>query len=135
MAGNKLLSAEKKFLHSVSWKAFLSYYIYIVIKIVVTFILPDEIQLWATAWFFAESFLVFLGIVFAVDKASFKNFATMVRKSLTDGSLSGEEAMSLLREGWFLIMGLMADQARIEVETKETKEKKKTLEEIGKNLE
>ena len=59
-------------------------------------------------------------VILGVDKPEMKKFLAIIRDALSDGKITLEEAMAMIRQGWFVLMGFWADVSQIE-----NKEKKK----------
>ena len=61
-------------------------------------------------------------VLLGVDKPEMKKFLVIIKEALSDGKITLEEAMAMIRQGWFVLMGFWADVSQIE--NKEKKEKK-----------
>ena len=61
-------------------------------------------------------------VLLGVDKPEMKKFLVIIKEALSDGKITLEEAMAMIRQGWFVLMGFWADVSQIE--NKENKEKK-----------
>ena len=61
-------------------------------------------------------------VIMGVDKPEMKKFLVIIKEALSDGKITLEEAMAMIRQGWFVLMGFWADVSQIE--NKEKKEKK-----------
>ena len=127
----KILTEEKEVLHSVSAAGFISYVVYILGRITVTFIAAGWlISTWGLIWFYAEALLVAVGILFAVRKASMATLVVSVRQALADGRITPDEAWGILREAFFLIINVWSDivpsNAQMGIYTPEEEEEKKT---------
>ena len=69
-------------------------------------------------------------VILGVDKPEMKKFMMIIQEALSDGKITLEEAMSMIRQGWFVLMGFWADVSQIE--NKEKKEKEEKEEEVSK---
>jgi len=63
-----------------------------------------------------------LNVILGVDKPEMKKFVAIVQEALSDKKITLEEAMAIIRQGFFVFMGFWADISQIE--NKEQKEKK-----------
>ena len=61
-------------------------------------------------------------VILGVDKPEMKKFLVIIKEALSDGKITLEEAMAMIRQGWFVFQGFWADVSQIE--NKENKEKK-----------
>ena len=62
-------------------------------------------------------------VIMGVDKPEMKKFLVIIKEALSDGKITLEEAMAMIRQGWFVLMGFWADVSQIE-----NKEKKADIE-------
>ena len=62
-------------------------------------------------------------VLLGVDKPEMKKFLVIIKEALSDGKITLEEAMAMIRQGWFVLMGFWADVSQIE-----NKEKKADIE-------
>jgi hypothetical protein len=115
MAKNKLLGPERQLLNSISRKGLYSLFTYVVWKIGTFFL--------RTNWGTTDIIMLMVDITFAflipalsVNKPELKKLIFTIRKSLSDGKLSREEAFGILRQAWFLILGFWSDLTQTEMD-------------------
>ena len=75
-------------------------------------------------------------VILGVDKPEMKKFLVIIKEAMSDGKITLEEAMAMIRQGWFVLMGFWADVSQIEnKEKKADLEKEALINELKKELE
>lgn len=107
-----LLKEEKTFVQSVSRKATVLLLMFVVYKVVGTFILNEDPSPGEIVLCFVDIGVAYLAVIFAVDKPGVGKLVKTVRTALVDGKLTKDEAFAILREAFYLLVGFWADQTQ-----------------------
>lgn len=112
----ELMKPENDLLRSISRKGIFGLYVYVIYKIVTFFIKVykiiqsgDELMIWDIILFAIDLTFAFLIPILSVDKPEMKKLLLTVRKALSDGKLTHDEVMAILRQTWFVVLGFWSD--------------------------
>ena len=118
-----LIDEEKNVIQSVSRKGVVSMMVYVIYK-VATFMLMaynGELEWWMIAIFCIDIFAIFLIPLFSVQKPEMKKLFITIRKALSDGKITPEEGLAIIRQTWLVVLGFWADYSQTEIEINEKK--------------
>jgi len=81
-------------------------------------ILPDETGFTIPPVYKFIIYVIGYGVVviFSVDKPDVKKFLITVKDAISDGQLTNEEIVSIIKSAWFVLLGWFADINRAEEE-------------------
>lgn len=118
----QLLKEEKELVRSISRKGVTSMMIFVIYKIAAFMVLVymNEIQWWTILIYLTDIFGVFLIPLFSVQKPEMTKLLMTIRQSLSDGKISPDEGMAIIRQAWFVILGFWADYSQTESSPKIT---------------
>ena len=64
-------------------------------------------------------------VIFGVDKPEMRKFLSTVQEALSDGKITGDEAVAMIRSAWFMLLGFWADVEQVNEAGKKEEELKK----------
>ena len=101
---------------SISRNGFLGFAIMLAITFFMEFVLGgNEPIILIPPWvkFLIYVIMMTLVVIFGVQKPDMMRFLSTVRDALEDGKITADEAVAMIRQGWFVLMGFWADISQI----------------------
>ena len=117
--------SEEKINQSISRNGFIGFVVSVIISFIMEFVLGNEeakIQIPNWVKFIIYMIMISLVLIFGVEKPNMMAFLKTVRDALADGKLTAEEAMAIIRQGWFLLLGFWADVSQVAQKEEEKKD-------------
>ena len=128
--------SEKKIRQSISRNGFIGFIIMMLFFFIMEFVVGGSVPVpiegeegfQILPWMKFILYVTGMGIVVivGVDKPEMSKFMQTVRDALEDGRITAEEAMAMLRQGWFVFQGFWADVSQIANKEEKAKVKKDT---------
>lgn len=110
--------SEKKVRQSISRNGFIGFIVMMLFFFVMEFVftgndipLEEDILVGIPPWVKFVLYVVGMGavVIFSVDKPEMSKFITTVRDALEDGRITADEAVAMMRQGFFVFQGFWAD--------------------------
>jgi|GEM_PF-6217905 len=130
------MNIEDKVIKSVSRGGVIGMIATILFFFFMEFVFIPEEGLTLPSWLRFTIYVVWVCIIviFGVDKPEFRKFFATIREALSDGKITPQEFVSIVRGAWFFMLGLWSDVSQIQhVEEKKEKEEKKEANELSGN--